>query len=196
LHSSPTWPVFRDYSFALGAWEKTEGPFAAPLYRMGVIIDAVRIARVGVGIAQGALKAFIELASAKIPAYTASLTADRATVQERVGRAQALIQAARNTLKTSVGDAWERIQDGARITGPTGVPMGLAASFPLEASVRAVDLLYEAGGSSVFRDDSPVQKAFRDLQTLRQNSVASWSRNESLGKIVLGRPSDWAFHQL
>ena len=36
----------------------------------------------------------------------------------------------------------------------------------------------------------------RDLQTLRQNAIASWSRYESLGKIILGRQSDWAFHQL
>ena len=74
--------------------------------------------------------------------------------------------------------------------------MGLAASFTLDASVQAVDLLYESGGSSVFRDESPLQKAFRDLQTLRQNAVASWSRYESLGKIILGRPSDWPFHNL
>jgi alkylation response protein AidB-like acyl-CoA dehydrogenase len=188
--------VPRDYSFSLGAWAQSEGPFAGPLYRLGVIIDAVRIAQVGVGVAQSALEAFIELASAKTPAYTASLTADRATVQERVARAQALIQAARNTLQTTVREAWDAVQDGSRITGPTCVPMGLAASFALDASVRAVDLLYEAGGSSVFRDDSPVQKAFRDLQTLRQNAIASWSRYESLGKIILGRQSDWPFHLL
>jgi alkylation response protein AidB-like acyl-CoA dehydrogenase len=188
--------VPRDHTFSLGPWEKTEGPFAAPLYRLGVIIDAVRIAQVGVGVAQAGLDAFIELASAKTPAYTATLTADRATVQERVARAQALIQAARNTLHTTVQQAWGRVQDGSRITGPTCVPMGLAASFALDASVQAVDLLYEAGGSSAFRDDSSVQKAFRDLQTLRQNAIASWSRYESLGKIILGRQSDWPFHLL
>ena len=59
----------RSYS-CLGSWETTEGPFAAPLYRMGLIIDAVRIAQVGVGIAQGALEEFA--AAAKTPAYTAT----------------------------------------------------------------------------------------------------------------------------
>ena len=80
-----------EHAFQLGAWETTEGPFAAPLYRMGVIMDAVRIATVGVGIAQGALDDFIALATDKTPAYTAVVTADRATVQERVARAQALV---------------------------------------------------------------------------------------------------------
>jgi alkylation response protein AidB-like acyl-CoA dehydrogenase len=186
----------RDHSFLIGPWETTEGPFAAPLYRMGLIIDAVRIAQVGVGIAQGALEEFIELASAKTPAYTATLTADRATVQERVARAQALIQAARHTLRATVADAWESVQNGPRITGQTCVPMGLAASFALDSSVRAVDLLYKSGGTTGFRDESPLQKRFRDLQTLRQNAITSWSRYESLGKLILGRQSDWAFHLL
>jgi alkylation response protein AidB-like acyl-CoA dehydrogenase len=188
--------VPRDHTFVLGPWETTEGPFAAPLYRMGLIIDAVRIAQVGVGIAQGALEEFIELAAAKTPAYTATLTADRTTVQERVARAQALIQAGRHTLRAAVADAWESVQDGPRITGPTCVPMGLAASFALDAAVQAVDLLYASGGTTAFRDESPLQKRFRDLQTLRQNAIASWSRYESLGKLILGRQSDWAFHQL
>jgi alkylation response protein AidB-like acyl-CoA dehydrogenase len=188
--------VPRDHTFVLGPWEMTEGPFAAPLYRMGLIIDAVRIAQVGVGIAQGALEEFITLASAKTPAYTAALTADRATVQERVARAQALIQAGRHTLRATVAEAWESVQDGPRITGQTCVPMGLAASFALNAAVQAVDLLYESGGTTAFRDESPLQKRFRDLQTLRQNAIASWSRYESLGKLILGRQSDWAFHQL
>jgi alkylation response protein AidB-like acyl-CoA dehydrogenase len=161
--------VPRDHTFVLGPWETTTGPFAAPLYRMGLIIDAVRIAQVGVGIAQGALEEFIVLASAKTPAYTATLTADRATVQERVA------------LSTTVAEAWESVQDGPRITGQTCVPMGLAASFALDAAVQAVDLLYASGGTTAFRDESPLQQRFRDLQT---------------GKLILGRQSDWAFHQL
>jgi indole-3-acetate monooxygenase len=188
--------VPRDHTFVLGPWETPAGPFAAPLYRMGLIIDAVRIAQVGVGIAQGALEEFIELAAAKTPAYTATRTADRATVQERVARAQALIQAGRHTLRTTVAEAWESVQDGPRITGQTCVPMGLAASFALDASVQAVDLLYASGGTTAFRNESPLQQRFRDLQTLRQNAVASWSRYESLGKLILGRQSDWPFHQL
>jgi alkylation response protein AidB-like acyl-CoA dehydrogenase len=189
--------VPRERTYVLGPWEPIEGgPFAGPLYRLGLIIDAVRIAQVGVGVAQGALDSFVELATAKTPAYTAVLTADRATVQERVARAQALVQAGRHTLASTVAEAWASVQDGSRITGRGCVPMGLAASFALDASVKAVDLLYESGGSTAFRDESPIQGRFRDMQTLRQNAIASWSRYESLGKLILGRESDWPFHQL
>jgi alkylation response protein AidB-like acyl-CoA dehydrogenase len=188
--------VPRERAYVLGPWESTEGPFADPLYRMGIIMDAVRIARVGVGIAQGALDAFVALATEKTPAYTATLTADRATVQERLARAQALVQAGRHSLRATVAEGWDAVQEGGRITGSSCVPMGLAAAFALDAAARAVDLLHEAAGSTAFRDECPLQQRFRDIQTLRQNAITSWSRYEDLGKMLLGRPSGWPFHQL
>jgi alkylation response protein AidB-like acyl-CoA dehydrogenase len=151
---------------------------------------------VGVGIAQGALDDFVGLATEKTPAYTATLTADRATVQDRVARAQALIQAGRHTIRATVADALEQVEGGGRISGPSCVPMGLAASFALDSAVKAIELLHESAGSTAFRDECPIQRRFRDLQTLRQNAIASWSRYESLGKMILGRPSDWPFHQI
>ena len=186
----------KECTYVLGPWEQKDGPFAGPLYRLGLIMDAVRIAKVGVGIAQGAVDDFVELATTKTPAYTAALTADRATVQERVARAQALVQAGRHTIRTSVTEGWASVQHGSRITGERCVPMGLAASFALDAATQAVDLLYQSGGTTAFRDESALQRRFRDIQTLRQNAIASWSRYESLGKMILGRPSDWPFHQL
>ena len=186
----------KECTYVLGPWEQKDGPFAGPLYRLGLIMDAVRIAKVGVGIAQGAVDDFVELATSKTPAYTAALTADRATVQERVARAQALVQAGRHTIRTSVTEGWASVQDGSRITGERCLPMGLAASFALDAATQAVDLLYQSGGTTAFRDESALQRRFRDIQTLRQNAIASWSRYESLGKMILGRPSDWPFHQL
>jgi indole-3-acetate monooxygenase len=186
----------KECAYVLGPWEQKDGAFAGPLYRLGLIMDAVRIAKVGVGIAQGAVDDFVELATSKTPAYTAALTADRATVQERVARAQALVQAGRHTIRTSVTEGWASVQDGSRITGERCLPMGLAASFALDAATQAVDLLYQSGGTTAFRDESPLQRRFRDIQTLRQNAIASWSRYESLGKMILGRPSDWPFHQL
>jgi alkylation response protein AidB-like acyl-CoA dehydrogenase len=188
--------VPNDRAFRLGEWVSPEGPFAGPLYRLGIIMDAVRIGRVGVGIAQGALDDFVGLATEKTPAYTATLTADRATVQDRVARAQALIQAGRHTIRATVADALEQVEGGGRISGPSCVPMGLAASFALDSAVKAIELLHESAGSTAFRDECPIQRRFRDLQTLRQNAIASWSRYESLGKMILGRPSDWPFHQI
>ena len=188
--------VPQERSYPLGPWETTEGPFAAPLYRLGLIIDAVRIAQVGVGIAQGALDEFIELATSKTPAYTGAPHRRSGDRPGSAGPRQRAVQAARDTLRASVQAGWADVQDGPRITGRTCLPMGLAAAFAMDASVQAVDLVYESAGSTAFRDECPLQRRFRDLQTLRQNTITSWSRYESLGKLILGRPDDWPFHEL
>jgi len=37
---------------------------------------------------------------------------------------------------------------------------------------------------------------FRDVHTASQHAFASISRFESIGKLMLGRQSDWAFYYL
>jgi hypothetical protein len=88
------------------------------------------------------------------------------------------------------------VQHGPRITGGSGIPLTLASIFALDASVQAVNLLYESAGSTAFRDECSLQQRFRDLQTLRQNAFVAWSRYESVGKMILGRPTDWPFYML
>jgi alkylation response protein AidB-like acyl-CoA dehydrogenase len=161
---------------------------------MGAWLDTARIAATALGIARGALDDFLQLAGAKTPAYTQSVLADRSNVQHRAARAGALIEAGHSYLHAAVGQAWQVAQGGARVDAESGLPVGLSATFGLEAAVKAGDLLYELAGSTAFRDESPIQRRFRDLQTLRQNAITSTARYESLGKLMLGRQSDWAFH--
>jgi alkylation response protein AidB-like acyl-CoA dehydrogenase len=59
-----------------------------------------------------------------------------------------------------------------------------------------VDVLQGLAGTTGFRVEHPFQQYFRDLHTLNQHALASAARFESLGKLILGRPSDWAFHYL
>jgi alkylation response protein AidB-like acyl-CoA dehydrogenase len=187
--------VVAEHTFALGV-QVAHDAYAGPLYKLGFWIDASRIATVALGIARGALSSFLELAGSKTPAYMAAVLSDRPTVQERVAKARAHIEAGDATIRVALGDAWNRAKDGSRIQGADGVSMGLAASFGLDSAVHAVELLYECAGSTGFRDGHPFQKRFRDVQVLRGNAVASWQRYESLGKMMFGQPSDFALHNL
>jgi len=115
-------------------------------------------------------------------------------VQDRVARARALIDAGRNTIYAEVAKAWAFVQGGARITVAEGVPLALAASFGMEAAVQAVDLVHGIAGTSAIRNEQRFQQYFRDVHTISQHAFASASRYESLGKILLGRQSDWALY--
>jgi alkylation response protein AidB-like acyl-CoA dehydrogenase len=170
--------------------------YRGPLYRMGFWLDGIRIAITALGIARAALEAFVKLAQAKTPNGVQAVLADRSVVQDQVARAQAMIEAGRATVYQSVAEAWQYVQGGKRITVNEGVSMGLASSFGVELAVQAVDLLQGAAGSTGFRAEHPFQRYFRDVHTLNQHAIASAARFESLGKLILGRQSDWAFYYL
>ncbi|MGE0542031.1 MAG: acyl-CoA dehydrogenase family protein [Dehalococcoidia bacterium] len=181
---------------ALVAFDHPGRAYRGPLYRFGAWIDALRIASTALGIAGAALDALVELAATKTPNFTQTTLADRTNVQDGVARARAQIDAARSYIQTTVSDAWQFVQrtSSPRITVAEGVPLGLAGSFGMQSAVQAVDRVYELAGTTAIRDEQPFQRYFRDVQTLRQHAIASANRFESLGKILLGRQSDWGFY--
>jgi alkylation response protein AidB-like acyl-CoA dehydrogenase len=170
--------------------------FGGPLYRIGLWLDMLRIAAAAVGIARAALEAFVELALTKLPTGSQTPLAGQQVVQDQVARAQARIEAGRATVHHATAGAWASVQGGERITGDRGVSQGLAASFGVELAVEAVDIIQGVAGSSGFRAEQPFERYFRDLHTLNQHVLASSARYASLGKMLLGRPSDFPLYYL
>lgn len=183
-------------SFVLGPFDHPGRAFTGPLYRFGLWLDPARIAVTALGIARAALDAFMDLALTKTPTLTQTTLADRSGVQDGVARSRALIDAARSYIYATVGEAWQCVQSGARITIAEGVPLGLAGSFGMQAAVQAVDVVYSMAGSTAFREEHPFQQCFRDVHTLSQHAIASAARFESLGKVMLGRQSDWLLYYI
>jgi alkylation response protein AidB-like acyl-CoA dehydrogenase len=170
--------------------------YRGPLYRLGMWLDPIRIASTGLGIAHAALTAFLKLAQARVPTATQTPLADRPLVQDGVAHARAMIEAGRVTVYRSVEEAWAYVQDGHRITADEGISMGLASAFAVELAARAVDTLQGLAGTVGIREEQPFARYFRDVHTLNQHALASVARFESLGKLILGRRSDWPFHYL
>jgi alkylation response protein AidB-like acyl-CoA dehydrogenase len=66
----------------------------------------------------------------------------------------------------------------------------------VDAACQAVDLLHAVAGTTGIREEHRFQQYFRDVHTLSQHAFSSAGRFESLGKLLLGRESDWPFHYL
>ncbi|HZQ37199.1 MAG TPA: acyl-CoA dehydrogenase family protein [Dehalococcoidia bacterium] len=180
----------------LGPFDHPGTAYKGPLYRMGFWLDAIRIAITALGIARAALDAFVQLAERKTPNGIQSVLADRPVVQDQVARARAMIEAGRATVYQSVEEAWEYVNSGPRITTNEGISMALASSFGVELAVKAVDILQGLAGTTGIRAEHPFQQYFRDIHTINQHALANASRFESLGKLILGRQSDWPFYYL
>jgi hypothetical protein len=82
------------------------------------------------------------------------------------------------------------------MTAAAGIPLALAASHGLAAAVQAVDLVHAMAGTTAFREEHRFPQYFRDIHTLSQHAFASTDRYESVGKLILGRRSDWAAYNV
>jgi indole-3-acetate monooxygenase len=180
----------------IGPGESPSGAYAGPLYRLGLWLVGPVNGAVALGIVQAALDDLIALTGVKTPSYTQTGLADKPVVQERVARARAYVEAARSYLHATVGDAWDAVQTTARLDIPLGISTALSGSFAMEAATTAVDLVHASAGTTAIREEQRFQQYFRDVHTISQHAFSSASRFESLGKLILGRETDWAFYYL
>jgi alkylation response protein AidB-like acyl-CoA dehydrogenase len=183
-------------TWTIGPVESFNPAYASPLPRLGLWLVPAVNASVALGVAQAAIDDVITLAATKVPSYTQTGLADKPVVQERVARAQAYVDAGRRAIQGSVTDALAFVQSGANAGMAQGIPMALAGSFAVEAAVTAVDLIHASVGTTGIRDEQRFQQYFRDIHTLSQHAFSSASRFESLGKLLLGRETDWVFYYL
>jgi len=154
------------------------------------------VASVSLGIARAAIGELIELAQHKTPSYTHVGLADKPVVQDKLARARAAVDAARTYLYSSLAAADETVRTQPRLSIEQGIPLALAGSHAVEAACQAVDLVHSCAGTSGIRNAQRFQQYFRDVHTISQHAFASPNRFESIGKLILGRESDWPFYYL
>jgi Acyl-CoA dehydrogenase, C-terminal domain len=86
----------------------------------------------------------------------------RDVVQATVARAEAALRAGRAFLSEAVTDLWETVLRGDQVTLHQRAIARLATVHAARASVEAVDLCYEAGGStSIYGSDPRTSACYR-----------------------------------
>jgi alkylation response protein AidB-like acyl-CoA dehydrogenase len=151
-YSFPTQFLFGGPSPRLGLGQRRPFLEIAPLF----------LAAVGLGVARDAVDSFTALAATKTPLAATSKLASQSTVHERVGRAEAMLRAARCYL-------YETAQEVG--STPEGVPpmvlmRRLAAAHAAETATEVVNLMYKAAGGTSIYESSRLERCFRDINTL------------------------------
>jgi alkylation response protein AidB-like acyl-CoA dehydrogenase len=165
----------------------THGPtYAFPIY--GLL--ALGVASAGLGIAQGAIDAIRELATAKTPTGSRRLLSERAAAQSGIAEAEALVRSGRAFMHETVRDAWDRVVGGDRLTLDDRALLRLAATTAALNSAKAVDLCYNLGGASSIYESNTLQRQFRDVHTMTQHVMVGQPTLEVAGRIFLGMPTD------
>lgn len=171
-----TFPILRDGPSAPGTLSTRD------FFTYG----GARVAAVALGIAREAIDAFTTLAQTKTPVLATSPLATQPTMHERVGRAEALLRAGRAFLYETVralpySPTWsEALSEDQRAR------IRLASAHAAQSAAEAVDLMFNAAGTTAIYVSSRLERCFRDVHVATQHVLVAPSNIEMVGQYCLG----------
>ncbi len=175
-------PAAHTMAFAFAPWA------TGPMWRTPPMpLFFAPLAAVALGIARGAIDDVVELAQTKTPYRSARRLADRDVVQSMVARAEALTRSARAFLVESLD---RMLAAGAGAGMDDRAIARLAVVNAASSSRAAVDLCFEAAGTTALFDDHPLQRRHRDVHALGQHVVLAFPGLETVGRVLLGLELD------
>ncbi len=166
--------------------------YQGPLYRLPVVgFAATGIPTPMLGVARRALDEVTELAISKTPVASSGLLRERSSAQIQLGQAEAILRSGRLLLLNTVSEAWRRCLDGGTHSLKQRADLLLAMTHAMSSAVQAVELCCRIAGTTAFRVTSPLERCFRDVQTMRHHVFASEARYGTFGQVYFGVPPDF-----
>jgi alkylation response protein AidB-like acyl-CoA dehydrogenase len=147
---------------------------------------APRVAAVALGIARDAIDALTALARTKTPALATSTLATQHTTHERVGRAEALLRAGRAFLYETVRELPYSLTWSEALNEDLRASIRLASAHAAQSAAEAVDLMFNAAGTTATYTSSRLERCFRDVHVATQHVAVALSNIEMVGQYRLG----------
>jgi len=162
-----------------------------PLYQIPrTLVFASGDAAVALGTARSCLATFVELATTKTPRAMDVLLRDQVMVQNEVGRAEAAVRSGRAFLTEAVGDVWQAVTRGERLTLDQRANLRLATTHGIRLAVGVVDAVYNMAGATAAYDGNAIQRHFQDVHVISQHLQARLAHYELVGRHWLGLKVD------
>ena len=175
---------------AFGLSEQTVEP--GPLYdpRLLLVFGWSTLAACLMGIGRGAMDAFLESVAGSGSNMSPTLILDRPAVHTAVGSAEAALSSARAYLYDAMTKVWTTASDGAADLGPEITQARLAITVACRESTRAVDLLFEAAGTTAVYKSHPIERYHRDIHVANKHWGGNAANFDMAGQVILGlKPS-------
>jgi indole-3-acetate monooxygenase len=143
------------------------------------------------GLREELLMRLTELALTKTPVAASGPLRERSSVQIQLGQAEAILRSGRLLLLNTVSEAWRRCLDGGTHSLKQRVDLLLAMTHAMSSAAQAVELCCRIAGTAAFRATNPLERCFRDVQTMRHHVFASEARYGTFGQVYLGVAPDF-----
>lgn len=167
----------------------------APLYRLhpGLRFPFPKVA-VAAGIARAAIETFAELAAGKLQLLSREPIRERPFSADAMAEAVALRASGWSYAHELLAAVWEHALEGRRVPRELHAQARLACAYSVRNSVRAVEVVCSAAGTSANFVDSPLSRHFRDVHAVPQHFTVSPYHMTTAGRVLLGlRSEDPAF---
>ena len=138
------------------------------------------------GIARAGIDALIELAGEKTPRGRTGLLRENPQVQDAVGRADAILNAARVYRSAMITELWNTVAAGEDTTLEQRARCRLASVYAADSARGAMDLMYRHGGSTSFERESRLAECWRDLHVVGQTVTIAPEWYPIGGRVYLG----------
>jgi indole-3-acetate monooxygenase len=115
---------------------------------------------------------------------------DTPDAQVRVSEAESLVRSGRLFLFDSLHQLWTTLLSTGEVKMEARAHARLAASHAVASAVKAVDLMYVAGGASSLYASCPLERAFRDVHAMTQHIGVHPRVMQSTGRVLFGLDSD------
>ncbi len=153
--------------------------------RLMMVAAWAPIAGVGVGLAQGAIDALVNLglrASAGSPVPLRN----REAVQDAVAQAEAITGASRAFVVETIGAAWDSLSVGGESVPRAVARAQLAITHAMNEAVRAVDIAFHAAGTNAISSANRLERYLRDAHTAVQHAAGQPMHKRAAGRVLLG----------
>ena len=138
------------------------------------------------GIARGAMDTFIASVADKGSNMSPTPLRDRPAAQAAVGQAEVAIGSARTYLFETLEQVWNAAYTDETDPGRPIAQARLAITHAFNESTRAVDLLFQAAGTTAVYRSHPIERFHRDIHVAAKHWAGYSSNVDMAGQVLLG----------
>ena len=181
--------VPQEYSF--GRDNPAERREPGLLYRFtSGMVYAMGFSNVSLGIARGALEAFVELARDKVPRGARNPLRHNHVIQSQVAQCEAKLRSSRASIHATLEDMWEDAERDGEFAPERHWQLRLAATWAIQQSRDVVASVYNAAGATAVFNENPFERRLRDIHAGTQQGQGRPVHFETVGQILLGLPPE------
>jgi alkylation response protein AidB-like acyl-CoA dehydrogenase len=165
-----------------------------PLYQFtSTNMYASGFAAVALGIARGALDAFVTLAQEKTPRGAARSLRDNPVVQHDLAFAEARLRAARTLLLHTLREIFAAAERRGDMTSDENMSIRLVTTYAISQAKEVMQTAWKYAGATAIFEKNPFERRFRDMHAVTQQVQARWTHFETVGQHLLGLAPDARF---